>query len=92
MHPFVIGEVMLGNVSDRLAVRDMLSKMPLLLPVRHSEVMELIETAPLFGIGVGYVDAHLLASARTTKHCALWTRDKNLIRAAQQLGVAVDLG
>jgi predicted nucleic acid-binding protein len=43
----------------------------------------------LFGSGIGYVDAHLLAAVRLTAGAALWTRDRRLGRAADRLGLAI---
>ena len=39
------------------------------------------------GVGIGYVDAHLLASARLGG-AMLWTRDKRLHATAAELGLA----
>jgi predicted nucleic acid-binding protein len=48
----------------------------------------LIEAAGVFGQGIGYVDAHLLAAARLSPDTKLWSRDKRLAAAAERLGVA----
>lgn len=52
------------------------------------EVMHLVEQQKLFGRGIGWVDAQLLASARLTPGARLWTGDKRLAALAQVLGVA----
>jgi predicted nucleic acid-binding protein len=39
------------------------------------------------GRGIGYVDACLLAAA-SLNHAQLWTRDKRLSAAAEELGAA----
>ncbi len=91
VHPYVIDEILLGSIKDRLVVAEQLELLPQLMPVRHSEVLRLIENHYLFGSGIGYVDAHLLASASVTKQCQLWTRDKRQLAAAETLGVAADL-
>ena len=49
--------------------------------------MAFVSRHALQGQGIGYVDAHLLASAHAEQH-ALWTLDADLARAAEQLGVA----
>jgi hypothetical protein len=54
------------------------------------EVLGLIDKAKLFGRGVGYIDAHLLAAARLSGNSALWTYDRPLREAAQYLGLAYD--
>jgi hypothetical protein len=48
-------------------------------------------TNALSGLGIGYVDAHLLASVRLTPDAPLWTRDKRLHAAAKQLDLAAAL-
>jgi hypothetical protein len=52
------------------------------------EVLRFIGQHPLFGLGIGYVDAHLLAAVRLTAGAALWTRDKRLLGVAERLGLA----
>ncbi|MGH7520301.1 MAG: hypothetical protein ACREMI_03385 [Gemmatimonadales bacterium] len=47
----------------------------------------LIDRAPLWERGIGWVDAHLLASARLDR-LRLWTLDRRLARVAQDLGIA----
>ena len=87
VHPYVLGEIALGTIRNRakvLAELHRLKAAPLAAP---SEVAQLIETVPLIGRGIGYVDAHLLASAllaRTT----LLTHDRRLRAVADELGIA----
>jgi predicted nucleic acid-binding protein len=54
----------------------------------HLEVLQMIDREALYGRGIGYVDAHLLAAARLTAGSKLWTRDRRLQRVADQLGLA----
>jgi predicted nucleic acid-binding protein len=53
-----------------------------------SEVLLLIEREQLMGRGIGYVDAHLLASAKLS-HGQLWSQDRRLVALAQQRGLAM---
>ena len=39
------------------------------------EVLTLIDSMQLFGFGIGYVDAHLLAATMLTADARLWQRD-----------------
>jgi hypothetical protein len=87
LHPSVYGEIMLGNLKDRPALRRRLSKLPPAPTPRHDEVYELIETQRLFGAGIGLVDAHLLASTLMSEEHLLWTRDRRLANIAERLGV-----
>jgi predicted nucleic acid-binding protein len=45
-----------------------------------------IDRHALMGRGIGYVDMHLLASARLAD-AMLWTRDKRLLAVATELGL-----
>jgi len=90
-HPFVIGEIALGHVRNRaLVVRD-LRKHQQAVIASDDEVLQFIEHEKLAGTGIGYVDAHLLASARLTPGSSLWTRDKRLGDVAQRFGIAAKL-
>lgn len=89
MHPFVVGEVALGTLRGRKAILQMFGELPQAPVASPSEVLQLIERQQLFGIGIGYVDAHLLASVRLTPYGKLWTRDKRLAAAALKMGVAL---
>jgi hypothetical protein len=50
----------------------------------------LIEHHELHGVGIGYVDAQLLAATQLTPDAGLWTNDKCLAAAAARLGLVVD--
>jgi predicted nucleic acid-binding protein len=51
-------------------------------------VQDFIDRHALAGTGVGYIDAHLLASVRLTPTASLWTHDKRLHAVAGRLGLA----
>jgi predicted nucleic acid-binding protein len=87
-HAFVIGELALGNLQRRVTILRYLSLLPLLPAAGDGEVQHLINMHKLAGTGIGYVDAHLLASLRLTVETKLWTRDKRLSEVAARLGVA----
>ena len=52
------------------------------------EINPFIETHSLFGLGIGLVDVHVLASTHLTVNAKLWTRDKRLLAVATRLNVA----
>jgi predicted nucleic acid-binding protein len=87
-HPFVIGELAMGNLRQRDTILADLASLPQAVAARDTEVMRFIEQEALFGLGIGYVDAHLLAATRLTPGSALWTRDKRLADAAERLSIA----
>jgi predicted nucleic acid-binding protein len=87
MHPFVLGEIAVGYLANRQRVLDDLATLRSATVAEHAEVLALIERRSLWGRGIGWVDAHLLASA-LLDHIQLWTLDHRLLRVAQDLGVA----
>jgi predicted nucleic acid-binding protein len=87
-HPFVIGELGLGRIPQRAATLLQLRRLPSALVARHDEVMHLVDEQRLYGLGLSYIDAHLLAATRLTPGASLWTRDKSLSAAAEKLSVA----
>lgn len=86
MHPFVVGELSCGNVHDRATVLSNLNALPFAKLASHSEVMQLMEARKLYGLGLGWIDAHLLASALLS-NCLLWTFDKRLSKVAIALSL-----
>jgi predicted nucleic acid-binding protein len=88
IHPFVIGELALGNFQQRaLFLRD-LGHLPRSVTATDQEVLQLIDSHRLYGRGIGYVDAHLLASTRLSEGVTLWTLDDSLHLAAMQMKLA----
>jgi hypothetical protein len=85
-HPWVIGELALGQLSRRSEILGLLSNLPQATVATETEVMTLIESQHLFGRGIGYVDTHLLAATLLTTGASLWTRDKRLAAVAAELG------
>ncbi len=89
-HPFVIGELALGNLSARETVLWALSSLPRAVVATDAEALHFIDRHALFGCGAGYVDIHLLAAVKLTGGTKLWTRDKRLHGVAVRLGLAGD--
>jgi predicted nucleic acid-binding protein len=89
-HTFVIGELALGDLRQRDLVLATLQDLPQASVATDREVLHFIGRHALFGLGIGYVDAHLLASVRLTAGATLWTRDKRLLGVAERLGLAAD--
>lgn len=88
-HKFIVGELACGNLRRRSEILSLLSKLPTVTHADDDEVMQFIENYSLMGKGLGYVDAHLLASAMLTE-VRLWTLDKKLEKAAFKIGLAYD--
>ena len=87
IHPWVIGDLACGTLSNRRQVLELLQGLPAATVASAAEVLLLIERDQLMGRGIGYVDVHLLASARLS-HCRLWTQDRRLAAVAQEQGLA----
>lgn len=90
-HPFVIGEIALGSLQQRALVLGALQDLPQAVVASNAEVFSLIAEQRLFGLGIGFVDAHLLGAVLLTPGSRLWTRDKRLAGVAEQLGIAARL-
>lgn len=87
-HPWVVGELALGHLVQRQVVIGLLRGLPQATVATDDEVMAVIDGHQLYGTGVGYVDAQLLASTRLTADTALWTQDRHLASAARRVGCA----
>lgn len=87
-HPWVTGELALGHLSRRGEILGLLRNLPQATVATDGEVLTLIDNQQLFGLGIGYVDAHLLAATVLTPGARLWTRDKRLAAVAMKRGLA----
>ena len=86
VHPFVVGELACGDLRNRARILSDLEALPSAVSATHEEVMRLIEDRKLWGLGIGWIDGHLLASALLS-NCQLWTLHRRLVRAAVVAGV-----
>ncbi len=87
-HPWVTGELALGNLSRREEILRLLRELPQATVADSDEILRLVEQQALYGVGIGYVDAQLLAASRLTPDTRLWTTDKRLANVAAHLGLA----
>jgi predicted nucleic acid-binding protein len=90
-HPWVTGELALGHLSQRQDILGLLTGLPSVEIATDAEVLGLIEAEQLYGLGIGYVDAQLLAATRLTADARLWTADKRLAVVARRLRLLADL-
>lgn len=88
VHPFVVGELALGHMRQRRIILSALQDMPQATVATDAEALSFIERHALAGLGIGYVDAQLLASTRLSVGSAFWTRDKRLAGIAERLDLA----
>jgi len=87
-HPYVIGEIALGSLPRRQETLSALQALPAIDIASADEAMAFLHGEQLFGMGIGYVDLHLLAATRLEPAARLWTRDKRLLQAAVKLKLA----
>lgn len=89
-HPWVTGELALGHLSQRHEILGLLSSLPQAEVATPAEILIFVERHRLQGLGIGYVDAQLLAATRLTPDTRLWTDDKRLAAAGSRLGLLTD--
>jgi predicted nucleic acid-binding protein len=86
MHPFIVAELALGGLRDRMMTLASLEFLPELPVAELHEVRQLIEVRKLFTQGIGLVDAHLIASLIIVESpSAVWTDDEGLAVVADKL-------
>lgn len=85
MHPFILGELACGNLKHRNEILSLCAQLPRAPVASDAEALELIEQRELMGLGIGYIDVHLLASAVLAGTARMWTFDKRLAAVAADL-------
>lgn len=88
-HSFVVGELACGFLRNRGEILSLLRELPAAPEAEHAEVLGFVERYRLHGRGIGWVDAHLLASARLSGS-VVWTLDTRLRKVAALLKLGVE--
>jgi predicted nucleic acid-binding protein len=91
IHPFIIAELALGSLPQRAKTLALLDLLPQVRMPQLSEVRLMIESRRLYSMGIGLIDAHLIASVFVNSATVLWTRDKPLRKVAEGLGIHASL-
>lgn len=91
IHPLVTAELALGSLRDRANMLALLDQLPQVGVAQLHEVRLLIESRRLYGLGIGIVDAQLIASVLIHPPTVLWTRDKQFRKVAESLGIHAPL-
>jgi hypothetical protein len=89
-HDFVYGELLIGDVGGRRQLLSDYEQMHHAPVVSHDDVVSFVRHRRLHGRGIGWIDAHLLASA-LVGHLKLWTTDPRLEALAKELDIAYDV-
>src|SRR5438067_770408 len=84
-HPWIV-----GHLSKRHEVIRLLGNLPQATVATEEEIMTLVDRHRLYGLGIGYVDAQLLAATQLTADAALWTGDRRLAVATSHVGCAIN--
>ena len=86
MHPFVMGELSLSGLTRRKEILPLLSTLPPAMAATHDDVLQAVAGHHLDGRGIGWIDAHLFASALLSK-AQLWTVDQRLNAVCVDAGI-----
>jgi predicted nucleic acid-binding protein len=89
-HPFVTAELALGSLVDRDQFCEMLQGFPQIEPISTDDLVTFAVEHDLHGTGLGMVDAHLLAAAKSHDRATVWTTDKRLLAQAERLSIAYE--
>jgi hypothetical protein len=85
-HPVIIGELACGNLRQRDQILADLQRLPRAPVADWAEALYLIESKRLWGRGIGWTDALLIASALLTR-CGVWTLDRKLEAVVRSLKI-----
>lgn len=88
-HDLVAGELLIGDKGGRARLLADYERMHQAPPVPHREVAAFVRERRLHGRGIGWIDAHLLASSLVGR-LKLWTADPRLALVAKELSVSHD--
>jgi predicted nucleic acid-binding protein len=91
-HPFIIAELALGSLQQRAKTLALLDLLPQVRVAQLNEVRAMIEARRLYSLGIGLTDAHLIAAVFLNPSTLLWTKDKQLRKVAEGLGVHARVG
>ena len=86
-HGFIYGELLIGDRGGRKQLLASYERMHQAPTVSHGEVVVFVRERRLHGRGIGWIDAHLLASALVGR-LKLWTADPRLAVLANEIGIA----
>jgi hypothetical protein len=90
MHPFIIGELACGNLRNRRELLSLWSNLPLAPTASEAEALAFIDRHRLMGLGLGFIDVHLLACTALGESMKLWTHDRRLAAVAAKLELALE--
>jgi predicted nucleic acid-binding protein len=87
IHPFIIAELALGSLKERTKTLALLDLLPQVQVAQLNEIRTMIEARRLYNLGIGFTDAHLIASVFINPPTLLWTKDKQLRKVSEALSI-----
>ncbi len=87
-HPLIVEELALGSIARRDELLQMMAGLSTVGILDHQELLALVGERRLWGKGLSPADAHLLGSALLSGETRIWSRDKALNTAADDLAVS----
>jgi predicted nucleic acid-binding protein len=88
-HDLVFGELLIGDKDGRTRLLADYALLYQATAVPHDEIVAFVKDRRLHGRGIGWIDAHLLASALVSR-VTLWTADPRLAGIAREFDVSYD--
>ncbi|HYZ87308.1 MAG TPA: PIN domain-containing protein [Bryobacteraceae bacterium] len=85
-HDLIEGELLIGDPGGRRELLNSYGLIHRVNAVPHADVVTFVRSYKLHGRGIGWIDAHLLASALVAD-VSFWTADARLARLASELRV-----
>ena len=86
-HPIVIGELSMGTLKGREQTLWDLTRLGRPQLATDMETRQMVEARRLWGRGIGWNDAKILASV-VIGDCLLWTNDRRLREIAEEMNVS----
>jgi predicted nucleic acid-binding protein len=83
LHPWVVGELMLGFLKNREQVLRSLDLLPKLNVYEIQDLIDFVESEKLYGLGLSLIDVQLLY-ASLIEDCPIWTLDRQLLMATKR--------
>lgn len=85
-HDLVIGELATGSIKNRGKILKMMQALLKVPKIDEAQALDFIEQHKLMGVGLSYIDVHLLASCKEFGFL-LWTNDKKLAETAEKFDI-----
>jgi predicted nucleic acid-binding protein len=85
IHPFVIGELIMGNIPSVERIISDMTHLPQIDTVSDTDFYKFVTAHKIGGTGLGFVDTHLIAAVFGSAKTSIWTRDKRLMAQAERL-------